>query len=285
MSIVQISSSTWRSWTGRARTISAWATSLEAHAYLVEKKSHWVDLDSLGYLHMLNEGAPGPEYRHAYDLARFRLGDSVAFAYFPLIASLALCAADPSLAFDILITEVARSSLPPTPGASDYPTVQKLATDTVPNLVGTSAEVYERTGLTHPIYTAALKAINDASYQGFSVLDFFADPANRLESIVTDGVRPMVFRANAEDQFPIFVPPKLSQGLVLAQVLYSVLASRVLGPQAYEASQRSEADGYDWLALVPPDLLDFPIEPTQLYSGELGVFDHLKPGEHPGGLA
>jgi len=84
---------------------------LEAHALVAEQKIHRQGLDAAGLPALLGREAAGPEYRLAYDLARTRLGERPAFRNFLLVASLALCAGDPPMAFDQLIDALARRPL------------------------------------------------------------------------------------------------------------------------------------------------------------------------------
>lgn len=251
---------------------------LEAHALLVEKKSHWQNLNAAGYLQMLNDEAPAQEYRAAYDLARFRLNDEAAFAWFPLVASLCLGAEDPPSAFDAVVDEMARWDLPgQISEESRRQTVGKVIA-AVPDMIA-SVEG-DKTPL-HPLYTPAVLAIQKRCDQGFKMPEFYADPVNKMELILTDIVRPMVFRANAKDQFAIWVPPAFDQKMIPAFLIYSVLSSRVLGADLSETHARARVPGYEWMARLEPGVTSIESGPIELESGYSGQFDPLNPDNVP----
>jgi hypothetical protein len=249
---------------------------LESHAFLVERKSHWQDLDAPGYLQMLNDDTPAPEYRAAYDLARFRLGDGAAFAWFPLIASLCLGAEVPPQAFDVVVDEMATWPLSQDPKEFDPATIRKIVA-TVPDMIGPSSGMAEDTTPAHPLYTPAVLAIHERCAQGLNMLEFFADPVNKIEAIVNDIIRPMAFRANAKDQFAVWVPPEFDKKMVPGLLVYSVLASRILGSDLFEGVDRARVSGYEWTARLRPDMTLLEIGPSQLRNCELGLFDRFIP--------
>lgn len=253
---------------------------LESHAFLVEKKSHWRDLNGAGYLQMLNDDAPGPEYRAAYDLARFRLGDGATFAWFPLIVSLCLGAEDPPGAFDVVVGEMATWSLSQDPQEFDSPTIRKIVA-TVPGMIGPDKETVS----VHPLYTPAVLAIQDKCAHGFNMPEFYADPANKIGSIMNDIIRPMVFRANAKDQFAVWVPPEFDRKMVPVLLIYSVLASRMFGADLFEGVDRTRVSGYEWTALMPPELMFLEITPDQLQCCDVEPFNRFVLGETADGLS
>jgi hypothetical protein len=201
---------------------------LESHAFLVEKISHWQGLDAPGYLQMLMDESACPEYRLPYDLARLRLGDGAAYAYFSLIVCLSLCDEDPPRAFDVLIDEMATWTLSQRPETIDSDFASRVAA-LLPASIGSAAEVADRARLAHPFYEAGLLAINESCSRGFHVLKFFTDPAKEMGIIVDDVLRRMVFRANSKEQFCINVPPRFDRNMTDVSLIYSVFSSRVLG--------------------------------------------------------
>jgi hypothetical protein len=245
-------------------------TLLECHAFLIEKMSHWQGLDADGYLHMLDQEASGPEYRLAYDLARFRLGDGAAFAYFSLIASLSLCDEDPPRAFDVLIGEMATWPLSQKPEAIDSDFAGRVSA-LLPTPLGSAAEATEQIPTQHPFYGAAVFAINQSCSGGFNVLKFFTDPVGEMEIILPSALRPMVFRANSKEQFGIIMPPGFDRKLMEPLLLYSVFSSRVLGSASASIARLQEgASGYEWLAHITPVPVQLDIEPDRLQRCDLG---------------
>lgn len=249
----------------------------EAQAFYIQKKSHWEGLDAAGYHAMLDASAPDRTYRHAYDLARCRLGDPEAFSGFPLITSLALCCENPPLAFDILLTVVAQTPLAGTPDPDACRDLLDELNAGGAGPLGTAAEVAESTRLTHPVYTPALLALNKKCGAGFSILPFFSDPSAGLEAIVKDVMRPMVFQSDDEDQFPVFLPPGMKPQVLFQLVAYSAFASRVLGPGRPGATTAPDAGGYDWLRHLRPELREFAIAPGMVGKATLDLLASLDP--------
>src|SRR5262249_20810858 len=151
-----------------------------------------------GYLRFLNEEAAGAEYRLAYDLARFRLGDGAAFAYFPLIVFICLCDEDPPLAFDVVVDEMAKWPLSQKPEVFDSEFAQTVC-GLLPAPIGSAAEAAEKIEMQHPFYGAGVAALNESCSRGFNVLKFFTDPVGEMEIVAPDSLRPMVFRANSKE--------------------------------------------------------------------------------------
>jgi len=197
-----------------------------------------------------------------------------------MIVALCLCAQDPPRAFDAVIDQMARWPLSRAPDEIDVKTSQKIA-GMVPDFIGSSAEVAERTRLEHPFYTVAVRKINDRCSEGFNILEFFGNPLEEMGKVIDDTIRPMAFRASAKEQFTIFIPKNFEQKDFQVLVLYSVLASRVLGSELLESGHRADAAGNEWMAKLLPDLLEISIEPGQLRSLDIGLLDQLHPEKAP----
>lgn len=259
---------------------------LEAHALVAEQKIHRQGLDAAGLPALLGREAAGLEYRLAYDLARTRLGERPAFRNFLLVASLALCAGDPPLAFDELLDALARRPTPEVDDddAADTDQVVQAANQAVSAFIGTSASVLQADDrMRHPIYTRALAAINAACDQGWRAIDFFGDPRRGLALIADPAIRPTVFRPTGDDRFPVIVPKGMSDDQATDLLLLAVLASRV-NPAAPRDAGATEDSRFAWLAEVGSRPVALEVQRAQLYSGDLGGLAALDPGAVPAAM-
>lgn len=257
---------------------------LEAHALVAEFFLHVRGLDAGVLLGLLKKQAPGLYYRLAYDLARCRLNDHLAFRNFLLIANLALCAEDPPLAFDELLDSLARSGEPGGEGQHDADWVMATAGGAVSGFIGTAAEVYEADAeARHPVYTGTLHLINEACGRGLSILDYFADPAGALELFADDVIGPVVLRPNDKHQFPIILPRNMERTDIELLLLLAVLASRVapLGNLADDGGDAAMA----WLPDLQDRLTVLEQSPGQVRAGDLGGLRQLDPGRASQDLA
>ena len=259
---------------------------LEAHALVAEQKIHWQGLDAAKLTPLLDHEAAGPEYRLAYDLTRTRLGERCAFRNFLLIASLALCAEDPPLAFDELLDALARRPTPEVDDddAADTDQVVQAANQAVSAFIGTSASVLQADDrMRHPIYTRALAAINAACDRGWRAIDFFGDPHCNLASIADAAIRPTVFRPTGDDRFPVIVPKGMSDDQATDLLLLAVLASRV-NPAAPRDAGAAEDARFAWLAEVGSRPVALEVQPAQLHTGDFGGLAALDPGAVPAAM-
>jgi hypothetical protein len=254
---------------------------VEGHALLVEKKSHWQNLSATGYFQMLTEEAPAPEYRAAYDLARFRLNDEAAFAWFPLIVSLCLGTEDPPAAFDAVVDEMARWDLPV--GSSEearLEVIEKIIA-VVPAMI---QPVAGDTTPVHPLYTPVVLAIQSRCDEGFRMPEYYADPVNKIEPILKDVLRPVAFRANEKDQFAIWVPPSFDQKMIPVLLIYSVFSSRVLGAGLSAAKNTTRDQSFEWMAQLTPGVTSLEISGVELQRGNSGTLEPLNPDGASGEL-
>jgi len=256
---------------------------LEAHALVAEQKIHWEGLDAPRLLRLLAAESAGPTYRLAYDLLRARLGEALAYRNFLLVAGLALCAADPPLAFDELVDALARRPPPaPADGDDDAPDtawVLAAAREAVGGMLGSSGELASADDAArHPVYTSALMAINRACDQGWRVVDFLADPRAGLATIAGDAMRPTVLRPTRDDRFPVIVPRQMSDAQAQDLLLVAVLTTRLVPPGPADPSADEAGDApWAWLAELRGQLHALEVKAPQLASGELAGLTTLDP--------
>lgn len=83
---------------------------VESAAYLYEFKSHYPRFGARAFREQIEVEDPLKEYRHAYEIAEERLGES-AFDNFLAVSVLALCFDDPTAAFHTALDMVGRTSV------------------------------------------------------------------------------------------------------------------------------------------------------------------------------
>jgi hypothetical protein len=181
---------------------------IESQAFYIQKGSTLYGLSHKHYITMLDE-APGPEYRHAYDLAAERLG-ARAFKAFPVLTSLALCTLDPAESFVELVEAVAARKLSYTHTAGTPPFAE-LASTVCINTIGTSVDMLKKLPQ-HPVYTPVVSELYQKCMQSSrSVLDFLTNLHRRQpKDLVSATLRPILFnRELGAKQSSLLIPSGL----------------------------------------------------------------------------
>jgi hypothetical protein len=165
---------------------------LESAAFLYEYKTHYTGLSAQGYSSLLEANCPSPEYRKAYDLTVKVLGNRAFDEYLSLSVA-ALCFAEPNKVF-VDILSAARNCRHVR--AVEY--IRSIASRVAARhqAIGSAAQVaFEGTSplgkLQHPIYTPAVVALNNSSFDPFEVL---TNPSYLGRGVAESLVRPILLK-------------------------------------------------------------------------------------------
>jgi hypothetical protein len=211
---------------------------VESDAFLIQKRAFWPDISPAAYRDVLDRQSPSPLYRTAYDVAGQWLGDDSLDAY-PYLAYLALCTSQPPTAFVALCQAVAERSLARN-GVLQVGAIARLLNDTRWDVFGTASEVVSWFPPEHPVYTPAVKQLDELPKEGdLSLERYSVTPHIFTEQLLRQGTRPMVFN-DRSGSYEVALPPWLWPDMSQAQkkeeitslITIAALGARILSGSA-----------------------------------------------------
>jgi hypothetical protein len=208
---------------------------VESAAFLVQKRTHWINLTPAGYREILDHSCPSEEYRSAYDIAVHYLGDE-AFDSYCFLSSLSLCTINPTVTFLRLCEEASTRQLRLGQNLDVRPYIDLLNRINC-NLIGTAAEVCSQFSI-HPVYTDAVHQLNDlCGRDGFDVITYMAAPYRISNHLAIVAVRPMLFNKISDRYWYLYLPDVLwpktdtskKEEMSETLILLAAISSQILG--------------------------------------------------------
>ncbi|MFE1800042.1 hypothetical protein ACFW9L_28290 [Streptomyces sp. NPDC059517] len=249
---------------------------VEAHALCVEQLMHTEPVDAKILLHRLDTTSPNADYRLAYDMCRFWLGNARAFDSFLALITVSLCTDSPPEAFVRLLAEVAAHGL--TDDAGENVEIIRQIADEVANdlLIGSAAEVWSPHQGEHPVYGPAVRRLNELAEAGdFSMHAFMVDPVSSIETLIDEVVRPTLFRPSEEGVFAIQLPTRISErGQEAEEEMRVLLLVSALGNRIHQvAHEETESEIWSvpeffWLCETVPEIRLLEISSKWLQDAE-----------------
>jgi len=248
---------------------------LESHAHVVQRRINF-EIDGFADLAWHLADAPAPEYRAAFDALQLAVGPEVAYAWFPLVCSVALCTERPAMSFNHLLLTLAAEPgyLPDKPTPENALQAQRDLADIVDSeLIGSAGQVARARGEGG----APVLRLVDAANKAFSRQDFdpswaYAAPHEELERLVPHLYVPVFLRPVDPQGFAAQLPPDMDQVSGLAYLTMAALLGQLT--RSIEAKSRERGkqalDELDWLRWDRRPIL------MRLDAGQIAEHDHSR---------
>lgn len=224
---------------------------LESHAHVIQRRANY-EINDFSELAPHVADAPGAEYRAAFDVLAFAINPKVAYAWFPLICSVALCTERPAVSFNRLTLALAANPtfLPQDPTRDNALQVQRDLADIVNSeLIGSASQVAAARKEGTPLRRLVQAAEEIFSNQAFDPSWAYAALHEELLQLVQHLPVPVFLRPVAPQGFAIKVPPDMDKDVALAHLSTAALSSQLT--RALDARSRARGadalDRLDWL--------------------------------------